>query len=146
MGMNGKCKNATHPHDDMGEGMNGKSKNATHPHDAMNDHARHWTTMPPKHDEVAAARKRLATEIMGEAATKPVKIRGLVCPRWRAEEHPAAHLLREYAETGCPVDVGEDWTLEQLEAAVEKGPHVSALEDAVIALIQVKAREKRRRR
>ena len=142
MGMNGKCKNATHPHDDMGEGMNGKSKNATHPHDAMNDHARHWTTMPPKPDEVAAARKRLATEIMGEAATKPVKIRGLVCPRWRAEEHPAAHLLREYAETGCPVDVGEDWTLEQLEAAVEKGPHVSALEDDAIDQIQVEAREK----
>ena len=54
MGMNGKCKNATHPHDAMNEGMNGKCKNATHPHDAMNDHARHWTTMPPKHDEVAA--------------------------------------------------------------------------------------------
>ena len=57
-------------------------------------------------------------------------------------EHPAAPILREYARNGCPVDLGEDWTLEQLEAAVERGPHASALQPDAIAQIQVEAREK----
>jgi hypothetical protein len=106
---------------------------------------RHWNefdtaTINPA--DVAAARIRLAEEIMGEAATQPVDIRGLVFPRWRAMDHPAAPLLREYAKLGCPVDVGRDWTVSELEAAVARGPHVSALEDDAIAQIQVEAREK----
>ena len=40
------------------------------------------------------------------------------------------------------MDVGEDWTLEQLEAAVARGPHVSARVPEAIEQIQVKAREK----
>ena len=46
----------------------------------------------------------------------------------RTLNHPAAPLLKEYASQGCPVDVGRDWTLEELEAAMKKGPHASALE------------------
>ena len=41
-----------------------------------------------------------------------------------------------------PVSVGQDWTLEDLEAAVEKGPHVSALEPVAIGQKQLEAREK----
>ena len=92
--------------------------------------------------KVAAARARLAEEIMGEAATRPMKIRGLVTPRWRAMQHPAAPLLLEYARVGCPVDVGRDWTLEELEAAVARGPHVSALVPDAIEQIQLEARDK----
>ena len=66
----------------------------------------------------------------------------MVFPRWRATRHPAAPMLKEYATRGCPVQTGEDWTAEQLQAAVEKGPHSSALEDNAIAQIQVEAREK----
>ena len=51
-------------------------------------------------------------------------------------------MLREYARRGCPVSVGRDWTLEELEAAVARGPHVSALEPDAIAQIQIEAREK----
>ena len=51
-------------------------------------------------------------------------------------------MLREYAAKGCPVSVGQDWTLEELEAAAERGPHRSALERHAIAQIQVEAREK----
>jgi len=92
--------------------------------------------------EVAEARKRLAEEIMGDAANVPVEIRGLVFPRWRAQNHPAAPLLCDYAKRGCPVSVGRDWTLEELEAAVTRGPHSSALVPDAIAQIQLKAREK----
>ena len=92
--------------------------------------------------EVAEARKRLAEEIMGDAANVPAEIRGLVFPRWRAQNHPAAPLLRDYAKRGCPVSVGRDWTLEELEAAVTRGPHSSALVPDAIAQIQLEAREK----
>ena len=92
--------------------------------------------------EEVTKRKALAKELMGDEANKPVKIRGLMVPRMRALDHPAAPLLKEYASQGCPVDVGRDWTLEELEAAVEKGPHSSALEPDAIEQIQVEARDK----
>ena len=79
---------------------------------------------------------------MGAAATEPVSIWGLVVPRWRANLHPAAGLLKEYAQRGCPLSVGGNWTLEELKATVEKGPHVSALEPDAIDQMQVEAREK----
>ena len=111
----------------------------------MDDVPKHWTrfsTEPSSQTALVAARRRLAEEIMGEAATRPVSIRGLVTPRWRALDHPAAPLLAEYAKIGCPVSVGRDWTLKELEAAVEKGPHKSALEPDAIEQMQVEAREK----
>ena len=106
---------------------------------------KHWRRLNTERDnpqEVAAARLKLAEEIMGEDATRKLKVRGLVFPRWRAARHPAAPMLKEYATRGCPVQTGADWTAEQLQAAVEKGPHSSALEDDAIAQIQVEAREK----
>jgi len=57
----------------------------------------------------------------------PSPRRGQMCPSGEALNHPAAPLLSEYATKGCPVKTGSNWTLEQLEAAVEKGPHSSAL-------------------
>ena len=62
--------------------------------------AKHWRRLQPGLDnprDVAAARLTLAEEIMGEDATKKLKVRGLVFPRWRAARHPAAPMLREYA-------------------------------------------------
>ena len=91
---------------------------------------------------MVAKRKALAEELVGKETTKPVKIRGLMCPQMRALDHPTATLLKEYASQGCPVDVGRDWTLEELEASVEKGPHSSALEPDAIKQIQTEAREK----
>ena len=106
--------------------------------------ARHWQQRESgaPDPEVAAARRRLAEEIIGPAATQPMRIRGLVVPRWRAREHPAAAMLLRYAQQGCPVDVGRDWTPEEMEAAIKRGPHVSSLEPDAIAQIQIEAREK----
>ena len=74
-------------------------------------HHRHWIRLAGDRanpDEVAEARQRLAEEIMGQAATRPVQIRGLVVPRWRAARHPAAPMLRQCAQRGCPVLVGRN--------------------------------------
>ena len=71
-----------------------------------------------------------------------MQMRGLMCPRMRALDHPAAPLPKEYASQGCLVDVGRNWTLEELEAAVEKGPRSSALEPDAVEQIQIEAREK----
>ena len=42
-------------------------------------------------------------------------------------KHPAAKTLLEYATKGYPSKTGPNWTMEQLEAAVARGPHESAL-------------------
>jgi hypothetical protein len=42
--------------------------------------------------------------------------------------HPAAPLLLELATLGCKADVGEAWTMDMLEAAINKGAHPSALQ------------------
>ncbi len=60
----------------------------------------------------------------------------------RACDHPATPILKEYASKGCPGEVGRNWTLAELEAAVKRGPHVYAMKDGAIAQMQIKAREK----
>ena len=57
----------------------------------------------------------------------PREHRGQMDPAGPALEHPAAHLLDEYATFGCPANTGKNWTLAELEAAIEVGSHVSAM-------------------
>ena len=47
-------------------------------------------------------------------------------PRGIANLHPAAPLLHQYSNKGCPVDCGNNWTHEQIIAALQRGPHISA--------------------
>jgi hypothetical protein len=54
--------------------------------------------------------------------------KGLMAPSGEALNHPAAPLLLELATLGCPAEVGEGWSMEMLEAAIEKGSHPSAME------------------
>ena len=84
----------------------------------------------------------LAEEIMGSVATEPVNIQGLVVPPWRANLHPTAGLLGGYAKYRYLVTVGQDWTLEDLKTAVEKGPNVSELAPDAINELQVEIKEK----
>jgi hypothetical protein len=49
-----------------------------------------------------------------------------MCPRNEVLNHLAGHDLLQYALDGCPVDCGDDWTLEQLEAAILNGALASA--------------------
>ena len=53
-----------------------------------------------------------------------------------------ANILLQYAQVGSPVSVGHDWTPDEMEAEVTKGPQTSALEDDAISKIQAEAREK----
>jgi hypothetical protein len=46
-------------------------------------------------------------------------------PRNEVLNHPAGPDLLQYALDGCPVGCGDDWTLEQLEAAILNGAHAS---------------------
>ena len=47
-------------------------------------------------------------------------------PRNTALWHPFAPTLLNYAYQGCPVDCGKNWTITQMQAAVERGSHPSA--------------------
>ena len=51
---------------------------------------------------------------------------GLMWPTSFATDHEAAPLLDAYSKHGCPVDCGEKWTVEMVEAALRKGNHSSA--------------------
>ncbi len=57
-----------------------------------------------------------------------------MCPSGMALLHPAADLLKEWATYyGCPTNTGKPWTQDQMQAAVDRGPHRSALTDDTIA-------------
>ena len=61
---------------------------------------KHWWRLQPGRDnpqEVAAVQIKLAVEIMGEDATRKLRVRGLVFPQWRAARHPASPMLRDDA-------------------------------------------------
>ena len=49
-----------------------------------------------------------------------------MAPSGPARDHPAADLLDDYARQGVPADCGNNWTIERLDLAVEKGAHSSA--------------------
>ena len=53
--------------------------------------------------------------------------KGGMCPQGLALQHPAAPLLSEWAKFGCPAMTGKEWTIKEMEAAIERGPHESAL-------------------
>ena len=56
-----------------------------------------------------------------------------MCPSGLALQHPAGATLLRYATQGCPTLTGKPWTREMMLAAVERGPHKSALAPDAIA-------------
>ena len=60
-------------------------------------------------------------------ATK-CEFRSFMQPRGLALKHEAGPHLMSYATMGFPAKCGRPWTLEELDVAVEKGPHLSARE------------------
>jgi len=72
----------------------------------------------------------------------PIAFCGRMWPDPSMQHHPAYPLLFEYAMEGCPVDCGMPWTREHLEAAIARGPHISAKELEAAAALQLKALEK----
>ena len=63
-------------------------------------------------------------------------------PAGTAANHPAADDLREWATKGCPVDTGPVWTEEQLRAAIERGPHLSAMKPEAMRAFREEVAEK----
>ena len=47
-----------------------------------------------------------------------------MCPSGVSLKHPMASLLLEYAEHGCSVDCGEEWSTDHINAAIQRGPHI----------------------
>ena len=90
----------------------------------------YWSTYGGKGKPPVGERKR------------PPNYKGQMCPAGLALEHPAGELLMEYAMEGCPVNVGRDWTIEEITAAVERGPHKSALGKEQMAQYQNKVVDK----
>lgn len=82
----------------------------------------------PEHDELL--------EAIGKSAPK------VMDPQERAMWHDAAQLLQHYADNGCPVDCGEDWTQEEIEALLQRGPHVSAKSKEAIAALLAETKGK----
>ena len=68
--------------------------------------------------------------------------RGGMCPQGLALEHPAAQLLTDWAKFGCPAMTGKEWTLEEMEAAIERGPHASAVTPEAIEHFRQEVAEK----
>ena len=61
---------------------------------------------------------------------------GLVLPHDPTLEHPTAPLLVEYATNGCDATINTHWTMEMLEAAINRGAHPSALQPEPAAHLQ----------
>ena len=67
---------------------------------------------------------------------------GLMHPTSHALEHEAAEMLLDWADKGCPVDTGPDWSLEQIEEALKRGPHQSANEKEAAKFLREETEEK----
>jgi len=65
-----------------------------------------------------------------------------MCPAGLALHHPAANLLKELVKYGCPTHTGKPWTQEEMQAAIKRGPHCSALLDEAIAHFKAEVDEK----
>ena len=68
--------------------------------------------------------------------------RGEMCPSGLALHHPAAPLLNEWASYGCPTQTGRPWTKAEMQEAIDRGPHRSALSGEAIAHFKAEVDEK----
>ena len=59
---------------------------------------------------------------------RPAQVGRNMCPRGSALHHPAASTLLDFATHGCPVNTGKPWTIHQMQTAIDRGPHASALD------------------
>jgi hypothetical protein len=77
-----------------------------------------------------------------ETICRPKTWRNCMCPSGLALHHPAAGHLLAYATGGCPTNTGRNWTLQEMEAAIRRGPHVSAMEPPAMAQLAKEIAEK----
>ncbi len=65
-----------------------------------------------------------------------------MAPQGLALKHKAAYLLSSWEHFGCPKQTGHNQTLEVIQAAINCGPHKSALEPDAIAHYKEEVRDK----
>ena len=73
---------------------------------------------------------------------RPAQVGRNMCPRGLALHHPAASTLLDFATHGCPVNTGKPWTIHQMQTAIDRGPHASALDPEAIAQLDAEVTEK----
>ena len=73
---------------------------------------------------------------------RPTTYRNNMCPANLAMYRPAANLLLEYATKGCPTKTGAPWSRQLMQAAIDKGPHASALIPEAIEQLRREIAEK----
>ena len=66
----------------------------------------------------------------------------LMQPRTHSIHHPAAPLLQQYCDKGCPVDCGPDWSSDQIIQMLQRGPHRSATSNQAINQLISETEEK----
>ena len=71
-----------------------------------------------------------------------VKHRNQMCPSGLARLHPAGELLSEWSRSGCPTMTGRPWTIDEMEAAIVRGPHKSAQSPEAMAHFASEVEEK----
>ena len=72
----------------------------------------------------------------------PASFKGGMCPSGLALHHEAAETLLQYATGGCPVETGRDWTVDMMEAAIKRGPHVSAMDPEAMEILAEEVAQK----
>jgi hypothetical protein len=92
-----------------------------------------------KDTQAARRQKQQTRQPETDHETAPMHVaqgkKRLMSPSACVNFHPFTETLQKWEE-GVPVDCGEDWTVEQIEAAIQQGPHKSALNSEAIALIE----------
>ena len=63
-------------------------------------------------------------------------------PQGLATSHPAFQTLQQYAKKGCPAKTGRHWTKEEMQAAIDRGNHISARQPEAVAAYQAEIQEK----
>jgi len=65
-----------------------------------------------------------------------------MAPQGLALHHEAAGILAEWEQMGCPTCTGRDWTTAEIQAAIDRGPHQSALEPEALHHFADEVRDK----
>ena len=63
-------------------------------------------------------------------------------PQGMATSHPAFLTLQQYATKGCPAKTGRHWTKEEMQAAIDRGNHISARQPEAVKAYQAEIQEK----
>ena len=68
--------------------------------------------------------------------------RNSMCPAGLALHHPAAEIILNWAELGCPTQTGRPWSISEMEEAIARGPHQSTLTLEALEHFAAEVREK----